>query len=80
MKVDILYPEFAEGGDEKAKVISWNFQEGASVEEGDEVLELLTDKATFTVPAPVSGRLLRQRVAVDDEVSGETVLGEIETG
>lgn len=78
MKTDIVFPEFAEDGDEKAKVIQWNVQVGDSVQEGEDVLELLTDKATFTVPAPVSGTLCEIAKPVDYEVAVNDVLGSIE--
>ena len=77
MKTDIVFPEFAEDGDEKAKLIQWLVPENALVKEDDEIVELLTDKATFTVPAPASGRLKRA-IAEGQEISVNTVLGSIE--
>jgi pyruvate dehydrogenase E2 component (dihydrolipoamide acetyltransferase) len=74
MKSQIVFPEFAEDGDEEAKVITWNVKVGDKVNEGDEVIELLTDKATFTVPAPVSGTLTEINAPKDSIVKvGETL-------
>jgi pyruvate dehydrogenase E2 component (dihydrolipoamide acetyltransferase) len=78
MKTDIVFPEFAEDGDEKAQLIKWLVEEGQEVEEDQEIMELLTDKATFTVPAPTTGRL-SHLAKEGEEVSVNTVLGTIES-
>ena len=41
----------------KATISYWYFEEGASVIEGNDLVEIATDKATFNVPAPCSGIL-----------------------
>ncbi len=74
----IVLPEFAEDGDERAKVLQWYAREGEEIAEGQEILELLTDKAAFTLPAPCSGRLRRILVVAGAEVAVNQVLGEIE--
>lgn len=76
MTTDIVFPEFAEDGDEVAKVVSWMVEPGSKVEEDEEVLELLTDKATFTVPAPAKG-VVEALVKEGDEITVGTVLGRI---
>jgi len=76
MSTDIIFPEFAEDGDERAKVIAWLVPEGEKVKEDDEVVELLTDKATFTVPSPCDG-MLKYNVKEGQEISVHTVLGTI---
>jgi pyruvate/2-oxoglutarate dehydrogenase complex dihydrolipoamide acyltransferase (E2) component len=76
MSVDIVFPEFAEDGDEKAKVLKWLVEEGQIVEEDDEIVELLTDKATFTVPAPATGKVTK-KVKENEEISVNTVLGTV---
>ena len=78
MKTNIVFPEFAEDGDEKAKLLKWLVAENALVNEDDEIVELLTDKATFTVPAPTTGRLKRT-IPEGQEISVNTVLGTIES-
>ena len=52
----ILLPELGEGI-ESAVVSSWLYKEGDTVKEGDDLVELVTDKATFNVSATVSGNL-----------------------
>ncbi len=50
----VILPELGEGIEE-AVVSFWHFAEGDSVNKGDDLVELATDKATFNVPAPESG-------------------------
>jgi pyruvate/2-oxoglutarate dehydrogenase complex dihydrolipoamide acyltransferase (E2) component len=78
MKTDIVFPEFAEDGDEKARVIKWLFEDGQTVEEDDEVVELLTDKATFTVPSPCAGKL-KQHIPEGQDINVNAILGTIES-
>lgn len=50
----VILPELGE--DVKKAVISyWHCETGDKVNEGDDLVEMSTDKATFNVPAPVSG-------------------------
>ena len=56
----------------------WNVSDGAFVNEGDEIFELETDKATLPVPAPVRGGRVGE-VAADEEVEIGTVVAEIDT-
>lgn len=76
MTTEIVFPEFAEDGDERAKVVAWLIPDGKTVAEDDEVVELLTDKATFTVPSPASG-VLKHSVSEGEEIDVKTVLGTI---
>lgn len=54
--VKVLLPELGEGI-EKATVSYWYFKLGETVHEKDDLVELVTDKATFNLPSPCSGRL-----------------------
>lgn len=54
--LELRLPELAEGVNE-AVVSFWHFKEGDAVKEGDEVVEMATDKAAFNVPSKVSGTL-----------------------
>lgn len=78
MTTDIVFPEFAEDGDEKARLIKWLVPAGSQVEEDEEIVELLTDKATFTVPSPASGKL-NTSVEEGSEITVKTILGTIES-
>ena len=54
-------PDLGEGI-EQATVSAWYFEVGDRVKEGDDVVELVTDKATFNVSAAYSG-VLKQKLA-----------------
>jgi pyruvate/2-oxoglutarate dehydrogenase complex dihydrolipoamide acyltransferase (E2) component len=56
----------------------WLARLGASVVCGDRVLEIVSGNVTVDLSAPASGRLIRQDVSEDDEVSVGQVLGVIE--
>lgn len=53
---DVVLPPLAEGVD-KASVSYWHHGVGDAVKEGEDLVELVTDKATFNMPAPSSGIL-----------------------
>lgn len=56
----------------------WLVPEGARVTEGDRVVELAAGGATIDLEAPVSGRLVAQRVDEDEPVVVGAVLAEFE--
>jgi 2-oxoglutarate dehydrogenase E2 component (dihydrolipoamide succinyltransferase) len=56
----------------------WNVADGDYVNEGDEIFELETDKATLPVPAPAAG-VISIKVQADEEVEIGTVVAEIDT-
>ena len=75
----IVFPEFSEEDDDKAELVAWFVAVGDTVEEGDELLELLTDKATFTVPSPAKGTIRSLTISPGTTVAVGDVLGEIES-
>jgi len=64
----VTLPSLGEDAGDSAKVSFNYFDEGDSVEEGDDLIEMVTDKATFNVPCPKSGTIKAILVAEDDEV------------
>lgn len=74
---EIILPELGEGI-KSATVAFWHVKAGGSVTAGDEICEVTTDKATFNIEAPSSGRLKAITVAVGQESKVGTVLGLIE--
>jgi glutaconyl-CoA/methylmalonyl-CoA decarboxylase subunit gamma len=50
-------------------VISWHAEVGASVTEGDPLLTVQTDKVEVDVPSPMTGIVVEQLVAPDDEIA-----------
>ena len=73
---NIILPELGEGIT-KATVACWHVRPGDSVTAGQDVVEVVTDKASFNVEAPAAGRL---RVLVPEGKDGKVgaALGVIE--
>jgi multifunctional 2-oxoglutarate metabolism enzyme len=59
-------------------VLEWHVAEGDSVEEGDTMVEVSTDKVDAEVPAPASGTVTKIMVQVDEEVDVGKPLAEID--
>lgn len=74
--IEVKLPELAEGVN-SAVLTLWHFEEGDTVEEGSDLVEMATDKATFNVPSPKSGVLVKKFFQEGDEVSVGSVLANI---
>jgi pyruvate/2-oxoglutarate dehydrogenase complex dihydrolipoamide acyltransferase (E2) component len=72
----IILPELGEGITQ-AKVVRWNFQEGQAVAPDDDVVELVTDKAVFNVPAPVLGVITKIHYKEGQEAPVGAVLADL---
>ena len=57
MAFEVKLPPMGEDAPEEAEVSFWYVSEGEDLEEGQDMVEMVTDKAAFTVPAPASGKL-----------------------
>ena len=77
MKLDITVPSVGESVTQGI-LSSWLKAAGDRVEEGTDLFELETDKATVTVPAPASG-LLAITVGAGTEVTIGQVVGQVDT-
>ncbi len=75
---DVIAPIEQEGT--KAVVLAWYVEVGGSVNEGDPLVELETDKVSVEVPAPASGVLTEILVAADGEAIPGEVLGRLSAG
>jgi 2-oxoglutarate dehydrogenase E2 component (dihydrolipoamide succinyltransferase) len=64
----------------EATVSRWLKNEGDAVAEGDNLVELETDKITVEVPALASGVLKKRAVNEGDVVTVDQLLGELEEG
>lgn len=51
----VQLPELGEDAPEEAEVSFWYVTPGEAIEEGEDLVEMVTDKAAFTVPSPVGG-------------------------
>ncbi len=77
MKLEIKIPSVGESVTQGI-ISSWLKKDGERVEEGGDLLELETDKATVTVPAPASG-VVSISVQAGTEVAIGQVIGFIDT-
>ena len=80
MRIEVTVPDPGEDGPKEASVSFWMFEQGDRVSEGEDLVELVTDKASYTVAAPLRGRLVKVLVAEGDKVSPGDVLAVIESG
>src|SRR5512139_664852 len=76
-KVQLLMPEMGESVTE-GTVLEWHVSEGDSVEEGQTMVEVSTDKVDAEVPAPASGTVTKILVQVDEDVDVGKPLAEID--
>lgn len=67
MKVEVKLPPLGDDAADQASVSFFYPEVGDHVDQGDELVEMLTDKAAFNVPAPASGKLV-EIVARDNAV------------
>ena len=77
MKESILVPSVGESVTQ-GTLTRWLKREGDAVEEGEELFELETDKATVAVPAPAAG-VLRILVDAGKDVEIGAVVGSLES-
>jgi len=73
----IILPELSEGI-HKATVSYWYFKTGEKVAEKDDLVELVTDKASFNLPSPCSGTLSEIIAPEGTTVKPGDILGAIE--
>lgn len=74
MRVEIALPDLGEDAESRVMVSSWLVDIGSHVDEGDDLIELTTDKAAFTLPAPQSGVVSEFCVQEEDTVDvGEVI-------
>lgn len=58
MRMDLTVPDLGEQPDIEISFSEWLKPVGARVERDEDVAELITDKAAFTLPSPVAGTLV----------------------
>ncbi len=79
MSVEIQMPQMGESVSE-GTVLEWHVSEGDSVEEGQTVVEVSTDKVDAEVPAPEDGVISKIVAQPDETVAVGAVLAELEPG
>ena len=54
--IELKIPDI--GGNDGIELVTWNKKPGESFVAGDELCELVTDKAAFSLEAPQNGKLI----------------------
>src|SRR5438876_255764 len=78
-KVQLLMPEMGESVTE-GTVLEWHVSEGDSVEEGQTMVEVSTDKVDAEVPAPASGTITKILVGPDETIEVGKPMAEMTKG
>lgn len=78
MGIEVKLPDLGEDAAGTAQVTFWYFAAGDRVEEGQDLVEMMTDKATFNVPSPAGGRVGEIRASEGETVQVGDVLAVIE--
>ena len=74
MLKEIKLPPLGEDAGDEAQVSFWYFEVGQQVNNDEDLVELVTDKATFDVPSPVDGRIVAVLANEGDTVAVGGVL------
>ena len=75
---DVRLPDL--GDIDSAIVVAWLCLPGSLLKEGDDLVEVETEKTTFVIPAPSSGVLTEVRAPEGASVRVGEVLGIFEAG
>ena len=74
-KFEFKLPDIGEGVAE-GEIVNWLVQPGDEVTENQEMVEVMTDKATVTIGAPKTGKIAELRFKVGDTAGPETPAAE----
>ena len=58
MRLEVALPNLGKDAPDKATVSFWFSDAGESVKKGEDLVEMVTDKATFNVPSPATGKIV----------------------
>ena len=72
--IPVVVPDLGDAIDEVAVAV-WHKNEGERVEADEDLLEVVTDKASFHIPSPASGVLAQIRAPAGSSVKVGAVLG-----
>jgi pyruvate/2-oxoglutarate dehydrogenase complex dihydrolipoamide acyltransferase (E2) component len=80
MKINIEMPMLGENGPDEGTISFWLVDPGEPFKKGDDLVEILTDKAAFKVPAPEGGRLVEIHAGEGRKAKVGNVIAVMETG
>jgi len=72
-RFEFKLPDIGEGVTE-GEIVTWHAQVGQAIKEDEPMVEVMTDKATVTIAAPRTGRIVELRGAVGEVVKVHSVL------
>jgi pyruvate/2-oxoglutarate dehydrogenase complex dihydrolipoamide acyltransferase (E2) component len=76
----IEVPPLGEQKQTETLLNAWFVSVGQTVKAGDDIAELVTDKAAFNLPASEPGKIVKLLVREGDKIKPGDRLAEIETG
>lgn len=79
MRVEVELPETGENNGDEATISFWYVEEDEEVEEGEDIVEMINEKTTFNITAPVSGRLVEILAQEGDVVKVGDIIAILET-
>lgn len=65
-------------GLEDATVTTWHVKEGDTIVEDDDMIDVTTDKAVVTIPAPCDGVIQTCHAAQEDTVQSDSLIVSID--
>lgn len=78
MAYEVKLPPLGDDAPDEAEVSFWYVEEGETIEKGQDMVEMVTDKAAFTVPAPAGGTLTEIKAHEGDKVQVDEVMAVLE--
>ena len=77
-RYEFKLPDIGEGIAE-AEIVAWHVKVGDSIDEDQQIADMMTDKATVEMESPVAGKVLELAGEVGDQIPIGSVLAVIET-
>ncbi len=74
--MELRLPELSENNDDVV-ITKWHFGENDFIKEGEDLVEVTTDKATFDIPAPCGGKIKKIYKSEGDSIKVNEILAEI---
>jgi len=78
-RTKVKLPELGKDGGDEATVNFFFHGVGEEIKKDDDLVEMVTEKATFVLPSPVGGKIVSIEVGENDVVKVGDVLAVIET-
>jgi pyruvate dehydrogenase E2 component (dihydrolipoamide acetyltransferase) len=79
MRLEVEFSDLGKDDVDEATVSCWYFEEDEAINEGEDLVEMLTEKAAFNITAPVTGQLVEILVQEGDVVKVGDVVAIIES-